>query len=451
MGEKRKAERYKFRYYIQYERALEDGSFTVPVSVPARDVSTIGISFYADENMSLHAKIRITLSMFEKEKVSFVVRIVRMEIVEDAPFKFLIGTRLESIDQRSRVKIGEFINKINIYKILDGIDLSDVIDIHFVAGYPPVVKKIRKIEVSKGEPLEVNTLRGLLLNTLDDIRYKEFMQQKEINFVFFYKQGIRFRVNLHIQQDKVEGVFRLIPTQVSLPHQLGLPEAVEKLIIENKKGLILVAGRTGSGKTTTLASMVELLNNKREAIIISVERPIEYIHTNKKCIIKQREVGRDTISFSSAAKNALRQNPDVLIIGEILDRETMEVVVAAAETGMLVLSSIHAPDSTQALDRIISSFPAELQKHMLTRLSLVLKGIITQDLIPRIDGKGLVVVAEVLIANDAMRRIVRDGDWRQIPTVLQTGRGLGMQSMRLSLEQYFNQGLIDLEYLREYM
>lgn len=445
----RQAQRFKLRCSIQYEKILEDGNFSLPVTVPASDISIRGITFYADEKMDLHSKLRISFSIIEKEKISFIGSVIRMEI-SDTPSRFLIGVKIEDIDKESKVMVDEFINKINIYNALDAIDLENVVDIHFVVGYPPIIKKIGEIVITKGEPFRENILRALLLNILDEERHTKFMNEKETNFVFFYRDGKRFRVNLHIQQGKVEGVFRLIPSQIGLPTQLGLPPAVEKLM-ENKKGLILVAGRTGSGKTTTLASMIDFLNNKRKAIVICIEKPIEYIHTNKLCIIKQREVGRDTLSFSNAAKNSLRQNPDVLLIGEILDKESMEVAITAAETGMLILTSIHAPDSSQALDRIVSFFPAELQKHMLTRLALILKGIITQELIPRKDGKGLVVATEILMTNDAMKRIIRDGDWKQIPTVIQTGKKVGMQSMRSSLERYFLQGVIDGEYFREYM
>jgi len=447
--EKREAQRFKFRFFIQYERVLEDGGFGLPFTVPARDISISGISFYANESMSVHSKARISFEL-EKEKISFITSVVRMEIVEDASPGFLIGAKIEAIEEKIRLKITDYINRINIYNALKDIELRDVVDIHFVSGYPPIVKKMRDLSILKGEVLNENILRGLLLNILDDERYKKFIREKEINFVFFYKEGVRFRVNLHIQQGKVEGVFRLIPSEIQLPHQLGLPPAVEKIVLDNTKGLILVAGRTGSGKTTTLASMVELLNTKRKGLVLCIENPIEYIHANKKCIIKQREVGRDTLSFSNAAKNALRQNPDVLIIGEILDTETMEVAITAAETGMLVLTSIHAADSSQALDRVASFFPAKLQIDMLTRLSLVLRGVITQSLIPRKDGKHLVMAAEVLVANNALRRIIRDRDWKQTLTIIQMGRNIGMQSMRNSLEEYFSKGIIDKEYLQEY-
>ncbi len=439
----------KFRFFIQYEKVLDDGSFSLPITVSARDINTEGISFYANEKISVHSKLIISFEL-DKEKVSFVGSVVSMNLVENESSKFLIEVKIEKIDEKDRRVIYEYIDKIDIYNLLSRIDLEDVVDIHFVTGYPPVIKKRGKLTILPGEPFSENILKGLLFSILDDDRYEKFIQEKEMNFIFLYKKGIRFRVKLHIQRGKVEGVFRLIPTEIQLPSQLGLPAVVEQLMIVNKKGLILVAGRTGSGKTTTLASMVELLNNKRKALVMCIEKPIEYIHTNKVCIIKQREVGKDTLSFSNAAKNALRQSPDVIVIGEILDRETMEVAITAAETGILVLTSIHAAESSQALDRVSSFFPVELQKHMLIRLSLVLKGVITQNLVPRKDGKGVVVAAEVLVTNNAMRRAVRDGDWGQILTLIQTGRNIGMQSMRSSLQEHLLKGVIDEEYLHEY-
>ena len=451
MLEKREVERFKFRSLIQYEILQKDGKYSLPVTIPAWDISSRGISFFSDERMEMNSKIRIEVTILDNEKASFVGRVVRMEISEQQPSRFLIGVKIDEIDDKSRKIIDEFIRSINIYNVLDKIKLDNVVDIHFVAGQPPILKKIGKMEIADLKPLGDLVLRDMLLNILDEDRYEDFIKEKEANFVFFYKEDVRFRVNLHMQRGKVEGVFRLIPNKVRNIKDLGLPDVVQRLMEDNKRGLILVAGRTGSGKSTSASAMIDIINNKRRAIVICIEKPIEFIHTNKKCFIKQREVGRDTLSFSNAAKNALRQNPDVLLIGEILDKDTMEVAITAAETGMLVLTTIHAPDSSQALDRIVSFFPAEMQKHMLSRLSLILKGIITQDLVPRKDGNGLVVAAEILIASDAMKRIIRDGDWKQIPTVIQTGQNVGMQSMRQSLEQYFLQGIIEGEYFREYL
>lgn len=227
---------------------------------------------------------------------------------------------------------------------------------------------------------------------------------------------------------------------------------MEHLVKDHLKGLILIAGRTGSGKTTTLASLVRYLSGINEGVIIIIEDPIEYVHDNSKGIIKQRELGRDTISYASATRNALRQNPDVLVIGEILDVETLDLVLTAAESGTLVLSTIHAPTTAHVLDRIASFYPAEMQRHILYRLSLVLKGIITQELFPRISGEnGLVPAVEVFLVNDFARKIIREGEGRLVPDHLRIGKSMGMQSMQDSLEDLVHKGIVDVVYLKEYI
>lgn len=446
--EQRKDARFKFKNNIQYERVNKDGTFGTPIATIALDIGFRGLSFYANEEFELNSQVRITCYISGKEQIEFVARVVRMQIFKVGAMRYIVGVETVTITDEDRQKVVQFLTKINFYSILESLNLDHVMDIHLMAGYPPIIKKVGKLE-HVGETLDDYTVRNLLVNILDDDHYEQFMRDKDINFVISFKDK-RLRANIHFQQGRVEGVFRLVSSHVQKPSQLGLPVSVEKLL-EHKKGLILVAGRTGSGKTTTLASMVETLNNDREGIIISIEDPIEYVHVNNKCLIKQREVGKDTVSYATAVKNALRQNPDVLVIGEILDGPTMEIAMTAAESGTLVLTTIHAPNSSQALDRVVSFFPADMQKHILARLSLVLKGVITQELFPRLDEKELVPAVEVLIMNDPARKIVREGDWKQIPNVVQTGKQLGMQTMQDALEQLARKGLIDIQYLKEYL
>jgi twitching motility protein PilT len=446
--EQRKNVRLAFKNNIQYAKMNKDGSYGTPISTIAHDIGVNGISFYTSEEFELNSQVRISCHVSEEEQVSFIARIVRMQISEIETMKYMVGVEIVSIAEKDKEKIIQFLTRINFSTILAGIDLTQVMDIHIISGYPPIIKKVGKLEHT-GTVIDEYTVRNLLINTMNDDHYERFTRDKDINFVFFYKDK-RLRANIHFQQGKIAGVFRLVPSEIRGITQLGLPEAVEKLL-ENRKGLILVAGRTGSGKTTTLASMIESLNNDREGIVVSIEDPIEYVHVNKKCFIKQREIGKDTISYAMAVKNALRQNPDVLVIGEILDGPTMEIAMTAAESGTLVLTTIHAPNSAQALDRVSSFFPPDMQKHIFARLSLMLKGIITQELFPRLDGKELVPAVEVLVMNDPARKIIRDGDWKQIPNIVQTGRSLGMQTMQDSIEQLVRKGLIDIQYLREFL
>ncbi len=449
MEERRNAKRFRVDFYVQYQQVTDDVKGSCPVTVSARDISSAGLSFYSTQKIQMSSELKLTFTLTEKE-ISFIGHIIRMEVSSFNSSDYIIGVKIDKISPEDKEEIEAFLLQIDIDRVVAKVSLTDVMDIHFVTGYPLIIKKFGRIRVLEGKHFHKSVLRNLAKNMMDEQGYNDFLKTKESNFVYSYKDKVRFRVNFHVQRGNVEGVFRLIPSNVQTLGGLGLPGSVERLA-DNKRGLILVAGRTGSGKTTTLSSLVEYLNNKRDGIIITIEKPIEYIHTNQKAIIKQREVGRDTLSFSSAAKNALRQNPDVLMIGEILDRETMEVAITAAETGILVLTSIHAGSSSQALDRVSSFFPGDLQKHILARLSLILSGVVTQVLIPRVDGQGFVLGSEVLVMNNALRRIVRDADWKQITSIIQTGRGEGMQSFKNSVEQHFLSGVISSEYFQEYI
>ncbi|MFC2091525.1 PilT/PilU family type 4a pilus ATPase [Elusimicrobiota bacterium] len=445
--EKRKEKRHSLRIKVNCEKLQSNGIYDPPIAVDVRDISYTGLSFYSAERLNINTHARLTMWISDTESVSFEGRVTRVAVSEKREMQYLVGMTIDNIDKSAAERISGFIGKMDIDTILDSVDLGNIMDLHFVSGYPPIIKKGTKLFTFDREPFSEFELRNILLSMLDENRYLKFMREKEFNFVWTTKKGMRFRVNLHFQRNKIEGTFRLIPSEIGTPAQVGIPKKVVENLLMNKKGLILIAGRTGSGKSTTLASMIEFLNNRRNSIIVTIEDPIEFIYENKGCIIKQREVGRDTISYYTASKNALRQNPDILVVGEILDMETMETAITAAETGTLVITSIHAGSSAQALDRVTSFFPADMQRHILQRLSLILRGVISQELIPRADDDGLVLATEITIVTSAIRRIIRDADWNQIPSLIQLGRNLGMQTMQHSLEQLYDMGLIDEEYV----
>ncbi|MCM8814163.1 MAG: PilT/PilU family type 4a pilus ATPase [Candidatus Omnitrophica bacterium] len=444
--EKRKAKRYVYRASISYELQLPDGSYDAPVAAAGLNVGAAGISFSSRQALPLHALVRISLLVNSRETVSCRGRVVRSMADSDQQALYHIGVALDGADEVNQKRMEIFFKNLDINNILDGINLDHVVDVNLIAGFPPVIKRLKKLVILKGDPFDELVLRNMLLSILDTTQYEKFMQNKECNCIFTTRQGTRFRVNLHFQQNKIEGTLRFIPARISAPSELGLPKTAEHLLME-RNGLIMVAGSTGSGKTTTLASMVEFLNNLRTGIIICIEDPIEYLHANRLCIIKQRELGRDTLSFYNAARNALRQNPDVLVVGEILDRETMETAITAAETGALVMTSIHAGDVAQTLDRVSSFFSPDVQPYILKRLSLVLRGVIAQELIPRLDEEGMALAAEVLTVTSAVRRAIREADWKQIPSFIQVGKNAGMQTMQQSLRDLVNKNIISSEYL----
>lgn len=445
----RKDIRLKYKNTIQYEEYLGNELYATPVTTNTIDLAARGIGFYANKEFKLKTQLRIHCHISNSESVQFIALVVRLQLNKTDQIEYLVGAEIVDISEENKGKLRSFLENINILSLLDKVDLENVMDIHFMAGYPVILKRLGKLN-TVGTPLDEFTIKNLLLNLLDEDNYNRFMKNKDINFILNYKEK-RLRFNMHFQQGKVEAICRIVNSKIPTPTQLGLPPVAEKLIKNNSKGLILIAGRTGSGKTTTLTSLLSYLSKIMTGVIISIEDPIEYIHEKGQCIIKQRELGSDTMSYASALQNALRQNPDVLIIGETLDKETMELVLTAAESGMLVLTTIHSGSVVQVMDRIASFFPVEAQKHILTRLSLILKGIIVQNLFPRISGgEGLVVGAEIFIVTDMAKRIIRDGLWTQMPDVILRGKAQGMQTMKDAVEELVNKGIIDMAYLNEY-
>jgi pilus retraction protein PilT len=446
----RKDDRLKFKNTIQYEEYLGNELYGPSVVTNTFDIGAQGIGFYTEKEFKLHTELRVTCSVSNTEKISFIVSIVRIQLYKSSPLQYLIGTEIKNIADEEKEKLKLFLQEINIYSLLENINLNNVMDIHFMAGYPLILKRIGKL-TTVGKILDEYTIKNLLLNLLDDVSYAKFMRSKDINFILTYKEK-RLRFNMHFQQGKIEAVCRIVNVKIPTPTQLGLPPITESLIKNYTKGLILIAGRTGAGKTTTLASLISYLSKIINGVIISIEDPVEYIQEKGQCIIKQRELGRDTLSYASALRNALRQNPDVLIIGEVLDAETMELVLTAAESGTLVITTIHSASVTQVLDRISSFFPIEAQKHILTRLSIILRGIIVQELFPSLIGnETLALATEVFLMNDTGKKIIRESDWNLIPDYILRGKSQGMVSMKESIENLVNKGIIDVGYSKEFL
>jgi len=254
----------------------------------------------------------------------------------------------------------------------------------------------------------------------------------------------RFRVNVFLQRDSVGSVMRVIPFDVVPFDRLGLPESVLQFA-GLPRGLVLVTGPTGSGKSTTLASLIDVINSQKPVHIMTVEDPIEFLHNHKMAVVNQREVGEDTYSFSSALKHVLRQDPDVILVGEMRDLETISTALTAAETGHLVFATLHTQDAPQSVDRVIDVFPAHQQQQVRVQLASSLQGVVTQQLVPLVGGRGRVVVSEVLVATAAVRNLIREGKTHQIYSAMQAGGQYGMQTMDMSLAQLVKKGTISME------
>ncbi|TFG50394.1 MAG: type IV pilus twitching motility protein PilT [Anaerolineales bacterium] len=272
----------------------------------------------------------------------------------------------------------------------------------------------------------------------------EFNLKKELDFSYQTQEGVRFRVNASLQKGEISLALRRVSLKIPSLEQLGLPQICRDLALK-KQGLVLVTGPTGSGKSTTLAAMIEYLNQQDARRIITIEDPIEYLYQDKLSFITQRELGSDTASFATAAKQSLRQDPDVILVGEMRDPETMAACITAAETGHLVMSTLHTNSAPQSIDRIVDAFPPYQQNQVRMQLSLTLLAVLAQRLIPRLDGSGRVAVVEVMVANNAIRNLIREGKTHQMGSIMQTGTESGMQTMERALQRSYQDGLISLD------
>jgi twitching motility protein PilT len=320
-------------------------------------------------------------------------------------------------------------------------------DLHLQVGLPPTLRiDGALVPVNQAEPLTEASLEQLVFAILDDDQKQILLKDKEFDFSFAFGDLGRFRVNAFHERGNLAAALRLIPNEILTIEQLGLPNVVGKFS-EYPRGLVLVTGPTGSGKSTTLAALVGKINNDRSAHIITIEDPIEYTHKSKKSIVVQREVHYDTYSFSAALRSSLREDPDVVLIGEMRDLETISSAITIAETGHLVLATLHTNSASQSIDRMVDVFPPHQQPQIRAQLANILMAICSQRLIPAIGG-GRIAAAEVLIATPAVRNIIREGKSHQLEAVIQTGAEHGMQSMDKTLVSLIHNGTISYDEAR---
>jgi twitching motility protein PilT len=315
-------------------------------------------------------------------------------------------------------------------------------DVHLTPGYPPAIRVRGKIVgLEEYGPLSAQQTRDTVYSLLNDDQRKRFESRKQLDLAYAVPGVARFRVNCFFQRGAVSAAFRRIPHEIPKLDELGLPRVLEELT-RKPRGLILVTGPTGSGKSTSLAAMLDVINSDRDEHILTIEDPIEFLHNHKRCIVNQREIGSDAEDFATALKSALREDPDVILVGEMRDLETMSTALTAAETGHLVFATLHTQSTSQTVDRIIDIFPAEQQAQVRMQLSIGLQGIVTQQLLPTVDGAGRVVACEVLIPTPAVRNLIREGKTHQIYSAIQTSGAIGMQTMDAHLAQLVRMGRV---------
>ncbi len=334
-----------------------------------------------------------------------------------------------------------------------GLDLINVLkvalqnnasDVHFTVGRPPILRMRGELLPLDGEPLSPEDVKNICYYMMNDDQKATFEKEGQVDFSWSIPQLNRYRVNVYRQRGSCGAALRMISTKIPTFEEIGLPEIFKQLALK-PRGLVLVTGPTGSGKSTTLAAMVGHINNNRRCHILTIEEPIEYMHKHNLSIVNQREVGGDTNSFAAALRAALREDPDVILVGEMRDLETIGTAVSAAETGHFVMSTLHTTTAAQTVDRIIDSFPAHQQQQIRSQLSAILEGVICQQLIKTADRQKVVPAFEILLINDAVRNLIREGKVPQIDTVLQTNIKNGMVPMDYSLAQLVKRNLITKE------
>ena len=334
--------------------------------------------------------------------------------------------------------------QLDLHRVLQTLVEVGGSDLHISSGAPPQVRLRGDLRPVAGfEPLEQGTVQRALYAILTQKQRDSFEQDLELDFSYALTGLARFRVNFYRQRGSLGAVFRVIPYEIRSLEELQIPVAVSSFA-SMARGLVLVTGPTGSGKSTTLAALIDLVNRTRANHIVTVEDPIEFLHTNKACLINQREIGTDTTSFSTALKHVLRQDPDVILVGEMRDLETISVALTAAETGHLVFATLHTQDAAQTIDRVIDVFPPHQQQQVRVQLAGALQGVVCQTLCKTADGRGRAVAVEIMFATSAIRNLIREGKTHQIYSSMQAGAQHGMQTMDQHLAQLVRERRIDV-------
>lgn len=333
---------------------------------------------------------------------------------------------------------------VDIKAILESVIEHGASDLHINVGMPPVLRSNTELIDLDFPAITIEDAQKMVLSMVGAEKYEKFEERRDLDFSTMLEDGNRFRVNAHYQRDSIAISFRVIPNEIPAIEDLNLPPIVKELA-DLPRGLVLVTGHTGSGKSTTLASMVELINLKYRKRVITLEDPIEYMISNNNSMIEQREVGSDCTTFASGLKHVLRQDPDIIMVGEMRDLETTGSTITAAETGHLVFSTLHTINASQTIERIVDIYPAAQQNQIRTMLANTLQAVISQTLFRRVDEPGMVPCVEILLCTSAVRNCIRENRIYEIPNIIETSRRLGMLNLDNSIADMYHKGYIDRE------
>jgi len=444
--ERRSAKRKLAKFAIRYKVAGKE-SFSYHVATTI-NVSSQSLLFESEELIPMGAKLDVELIVPSLSRpMQFKGSIKRTEEIGNeatGKVRYLHALVFEAIAKEYREALERFVQITDIDSILRMAVKKSASDIHLIAGQPPVLRIQGDLIPMDAPPIPAPSLKKIIYSIMNERQKEAFEKDLELDLSYMLTEGIRFRVNVHLEKGNLESAFRIIPARIQSVAELGLPRIVEELA-RKKKGLIIVTGPAGCGKSTTLAAMVDLINKERRCMVISIEDPIEYIHKSKESIIKQREVGTDTLSFANALKHALRQDPNVILVGEMRDLESISMAITAAETGHLVLATLHTADTVECINRIVDVYPSHQQAQVASQLTACLEGIISQLLLPGRDGRSRVVATEVLVVTPAIRNLMRSKKFEQIYSYLESGAQFGMHAMDDSLLDLLKEGKIELQ------
>lgn len=432
-------------------RQLQDGKpLGASVQISVRDLGEDGVGFKSKTIYSVGTELQSEMYLpSRKLPVTPVLKIERVDAIAGSDL-YAIGATYSKIDPEHKAAILECFEGLDLYKILGEAQKVAASDIHMTVGQPAVFRYQGRLSRMKVDPIKEGQIQAMLFPLLNETQIDNFEKDKELNFAFSPDLETRFRVNLHMQKGYAEAALRNIPSKVPDFQTLGLPEDQLRQFCQEKAGLVLISGKTGAGKTTTLTAMIDYVNKNHEKVVITIEDPIEYVHKSQKSIIKQRELGNDTKSYADALKHSLRQDPDIIVVSELLDGESVRAAMRAAETGHLVISTIHAPDTSQTVERILNMFPPEHANSVNQQLASCLTGIMFQTLVPSRAGK-LLAATELLVSNNAVRTLIREGRYSHIGFTIQTGASQGMYTLEACLQRLVQDGLIDEAIVHEHL
>lgn len=441
--EKRTSRRVKAPLKLEYRLATDQDASGVFRLAEAQDISGAGIKFTCSESVPAGTLVQLRLSTpYTSRVVELSGKVVRSNREETKSYQ--IAVSFGQLGEKDRQALDNQIQLINICTLLEEMGRKEASDLHLTVGRPPAYRVDGELAYTHGHELAAAEIQGMVYALMTPEQIHEFEEGKELNYAISLPGIGRRRVNVHMQRGSVEATYRIIEMNIRSISDLGLPAVVAELA-RYKDGLVIVAGPTGSGKSTTLAAMVDLINSEFRKVVVTLEDPIEFLHQNKRSIVKQREIGVDTLSFHTGLKHVVRQDPNVILIGECRDLETMRVALTAAETGHLVLTTLHTSDAVQTIARVLGLFPPDQRHIAQLQLSNSLRGVICQQLLRKKDNLGRVVATEILIGTPAIKALMRDGRLEQILTHIQTGTKFGMQTMQASVQSLFERGLIKKE------